>query len=296
MESEQQTLACYRKGLRSKMCKEILIARLLNVEEAYQLALQVEKQVGLSTRKRVKLMAFLKPLLSNDQARSVVARGLKGKARLTAKGLKCYKCKGFGHHTMIYPTMDNKLTFFCAKELKVLDLLKDGEEEEANDDVEHLGATYLPSCVIHRVLIDTKKELQGYLTWQGTNIFHTHMEHGGLALNVIIDNGQGMNVMSRDVVERLDLKVDKHPTLSRVGWINEDNPILVKFSLEKKYMDEARCDMVPMTVYHLLLRRPWLYDRRVLYDRYANSYSFKFKDKKFILDPMHISEFEAPLK
>lgn len=156
--------------------------------------------------------------------------------------------------------------------------------------------------MIHRVLTGTKKKVQGDFDWSRTNIFHTRMEHGGRALNVIIDNGSGMNVISSNAMERLGLTVEKHPTPYRVSWVNEDNPILVKhcclvkFALGKNYMDEAWCDVVPMTVCHLLLGRPWLYDRKVLYDGYANSYSFKFNGKKFVLDPLQISEFEAQPK
>ena len=89
----------------------------------------------------------------------------------------------------------------CEKELKMLDAVEGVEEEEYeesdSEDVEHLGATALPSCVIHRVLTSTKKKIQGGDSdWRCTNIFHTHMEHGGRALNVIIDNGSGMNVIS----------------------------------------------------------------------------------------------------
>ena len=58
-------------------------------------------------------------------------------------------------------------------------------------------------------------------------------------------------------------------------------------------MDEAWCDVIPMTVCHMLLGCPWLYDRKVLYDGYTNTYSFSFKGKKFVLDPLHISEFET---
>lgn len=54
--------------------------------------------------------------------------------------------------------------------------------------------------------------------------------------------------------------------------------------------------MVHITVCHLLLGRTWLYDRKVLYGGYANSYSFKFNDKKFITDPLQIFEFEAQKK
>ena len=68
---------------------------------------------------------------------------------------------------------------------------------------------------------------------------------------------------------------------------------LVKFPLGKHYADEAWCDVIPMTICHMLLRRPWLYDRKVFYDGFTNTYSFKFKGRKLVLDPLHISEFKA---
>jgi len=43
VETEQQTLARYRMGLRSELRKEMWTARLINMEEAYQLALRIEK-------------------------------------------------------------------------------------------------------------------------------------------------------------------------------------------------------------------------------------------------------------
>ena len=128
------------------------------------------------------------------------------------------------------------------------------------------------------------------------------MEYNGRALNAIIDNGSGMNMISETAVKRLRLKTENHPTSYRINWVNEANSILVKqrclvkFSLGKKYMDEAWCDVIPMTICHMLLGRPWLYDRKVIYDGYANTYSFTFKGKEFVLDPLQISEFEARKK
>ena len=108
-----------------------------------------------------------------------------------------------------------------------------------------------------------------------------------------------MNVISETAVKRLELKMEKHPNPYRINWVNDTNSILVKhrcqikFSLGKNYADEAWCDVIPMTVCHMLLGRPWLYDRKVFYDGYTNTYSFNFKGKKFVLEPLHISEFEA---
>ncbi|KAK0601500.1 hypothetical protein LWI29_024852 [Acer saccharum] len=106
-----------------------------------------------------------------------------------------------------------------------------------------------------------------------------------------------MNVISKAVVERLDLPQQPHPTPYRVSWINDTSTVpvqhrcLVKFSLGANYSDEVWCDVLPMTVCHLLLGRPWLYDRRVLYNGYENSYSFIFQKRKITLQPFPIADF-----
>ncbi|KAH7574983.1 hypothetical protein JRO89_XS02G0029700 [Xanthoceras sorbifolium] len=47
--------------------------------------------------------------------------------------------------------------------------------------------------------------------WKRTNISHTRVEHGGKALNVIIDNGNSMNIIAKEVVKRLGLPQETHP-------------------------------------------------------------------------------------
>ena len=70
--------------------------------------------------------------------------------------------------------------------------------------------------------------------------YFPYMEHNGRALNVFIDNGSGMNMISETTIERLRLKTENHPTLYRISWVNEANLVLVKqwclvkFSLGKK--------------------------------------------------------------
>lgn len=41
--------------------------------------------------------------------------------------------------------------------------------------------------------------------------------------------------------------------------------VLVSLFIEK-YEDEVLCDVVPMQACHVLLGRPWQYDRRVSHD------------------------------
>ena len=52
------------------------------------------------------------------------------------------------------------------------------------------------------------------------------------------------------------------------------------------YKDSIEFDVVPMSVCHLLLGRPWLYDRSVQHNGRANTYHLEFKGKKINLLPM----------
>ena len=62
-----------------------------------------------------------------------------------------------------------------------------------------------------------------------------------------------------------------------------DRRVRVPFSIGKKYKDEIWCDVVEMDVFHLLLGRPWQYDRAVQHDGQTNLYSFMFEGTKIIL-------------
>ena len=47
---------------------------------------------------------------------------------------------------------------------------------------------------------------------------------------------------------------------------------LVKFKIGS-YHDEALCDNILLDVFHLLLGRSWQFDRHVVHDGHANTYS-----------------------
>jgi hypothetical protein len=60
---------------------------------------------------------------------------------------------------------------------------------------------------------------------------------------------------------------------------------LVNFSIGNKYKDKVWCDVVAMDACHLLLRRPWQYDRNAHHDRRKNTYNFLVDNVKLILLP-----------
>ena len=88
---------------------------------------------------------------------------------------------------------------------------------------------------------------------------------------MIIDGGSCTNVASTTMVEKLGMPTSKHPRSYKLQWLNDsgevrvNKQVLVSFSIGK-YEDEVLCDVVPMQSGHLLLGRPWKFDRKVQHE------------------------------
>ncbi|KAI5673464.1 hypothetical protein M9H77_13828 [Catharanthus roseus] len=52
------------------------------------------------------------------------------------------------------------------------------------------------------------------------------------------------------------------------------------------YKDEILCDVVPMQACHLLLGRPWQFDRKSLHNGEKNTYSFVNDGRTFTMNPL----------
>jgi len=98
------------------------------------------------------------------------------------------------------------------------------------------------------------------------------------------------------MIEKLNLQSTAHPHPYNIQWLNQGKGLqvnsrcLISFSLSKNYQDELQCDVIPMDVCHILLGRPWMYDRKVMHNGYLNTYSFTKYGKKITLNPMSPSE------
>ncbi|GJV98067.1 putative receptor protein kinase ZmPK1 [Tanacetum coccineum] len=83
-------------------------------------------------------------------------------------------------------------------------------------------------------------------------------------VNVIIDGGSSENIISRDIVSRLKLAPQKHPTPYKISWI--------------KTVDIDSC--------HISLGRPWQCDIGVIHKGKENTYTFS-KDEAFLAEVRH---------
>ena len=151
-------------------------------------------------------------------------------------------------------------------------------EDVGDDDVEG------ESLVARRALSAQIKEDD--MEQQRENIFHTRCHINNKVCSMIIDGGSCTKVASTILVEKLNLPTLKHPKPYKLQWLNDfgevkvNKQVLVSFSIER-YKDEVLCDVVPMHVGHILLGRPWQFDRKATHDDFKNRHSF-VKDKKTI--------------
>lgn len=80
----------------------------------------------------------------------------------------------------------------------------------------------------------------------------------GKVYRVRIDSGSTDNVISEEAVQKLNLT----KILGKNILVNEQ--VWVEFIIGK-YQDRILCDVLPMDACHLLLGRPWQYDREAIH-------------------------------
>lgn len=94
-----------------------------------------------------------------------------------------------------------------------------------------------------------------------------------------------------EATTKFGLKCKEHPTPYKLTWLTQEievrveQRLLVSFSIEAHYKDKIYFDIAPMDVSHLLLGRPWQFDRGTFHDGRRNTYSFVFENHKIVLLP-----------
>ena len=99
----------------------------------------------------------------------------------------------------------------------------------------------------------------------------------GKVCRLIIDSGASHNVVSYEVVRKLNLQTSIHPKPYYASWVTENQNFLVSTQvviefLLSKYKDKVLCDVTDMNCGHLILGRYWQWSRKVIHDGFTNKY------------------------
>ncbi|XP_056855141.1 LOW QUALITY PROTEIN: uncharacterized protein LOC130504544, partial [Raphanus sativus] len=277
-EDREATMARFLGGLNREIQDNVEMQHYVELEEMLHKAILVEQQVkrkhqsrGSYGTSKYQQAKEEKPAYHKDnklqpkedtKPGSTISKD-KGKTEATssrARDVKCFKCQGRGHYA-------NECT-----NKRVMILLDNGEyesqDEKLEDDQELSDEEYEEEPVQGRLLVARRT-----LSLQNKT--------------VELEQRENFETM----VKKLGLETQKHPKPYRLQWLNEEGEmrvstqVSVPFSIGR-YEDEILCDVIPMEASHILLGRPWQFDRKVTHDGFANKHSFEFNGRKTTLVPL----------
>jgi hypothetical protein len=146
---------------------------------------------------------------------------------------------------------------------------------------------------VHKALLTLEKEVED--TTQRTRLFRTTCKTKDIKCKVIVDSGSTDNLVSTEMVEKLELETTNHPSPYKVSWLQKGHQVsvtkqcLVEFKMGE-YKDKILCDVIPMDACHLLLGRPWQYDRNVVHEGRMNTYTLEKDGRSHTLLPIKDKE------
>jgi hypothetical protein len=152
--------------------------------------------------------------------------------------------------------------------------------------------------MMQKVLLKPEKEPEN--PSQRNNLFQTACKTKDRVCKVIVDSGSKDNIVSIEMVGKLELETVAHPSPYKILWLQKGHQVnvtkqcLVEFKIGG-YKDEVLCDVIPMDVCHLLLGRPWQYDINVVHDGRKNTYTMENNGKMHMLLPIKDKEVKIEM-
>jgi hypothetical protein len=125
-------------------------------------------------------------------------------------------------------------------------------------------------------------------TKEGEHLFHSQMWVKGDPLHFIVDSDSQKNLISTEVVKRLDLPMTPQPQLYTIGWLHQGRDLCgnrqcrLPYDL-KPFKDEVLCDISPLEVFNIILGKPYFWKRYVLYESIPRSVIITFGRQLYMI-------------
>ncbi|XP_066316097.1 uncharacterized protein [Miscanthus floridulus] len=152
----------------------------------------------------------------------------------TAKssGIQCFKCGGRGHvikecpNNRVIIVKDNG-EYESASEEEV----EEEYDDEAHEDEEHTRCEFEQgtALVVAQILSVQMKEAEN---GQQHNFFKPELKCKIKVVKVIIDGGSCHNLASREMVDKLGLKLQRNPHPYHVQWLNDSGDIKIGYRVK----------------------------------------------------------------
>ncbi|CAL9004139.1 unnamed protein product [Prunus brigantina] len=291
------TMSRFIHGLRDDIKCEVRRFRPHTLEDAYCHALEAETFLHPQRRYTGHLGHSSTPTpnrstpsskygISGPPAPTIPATE-KGPVPSTVAHIECYRCHAKGHIASCCPhrtlTLGSLNEDSCVDEyVEPLELVYDPKLDNCYEE-EAFHQLSVMRCIYSAPTSPPPD------SWKCTSIFQTYVLCGNNRCQLDIYGGSTLNVISKTAVDRLQLQAEPHPQPFHVGWVDKTRlPVtercLVPLQLGTCH-EQLYCDILPMSVAHVLLGRPWLYDRRVKSCGRENTYTFQHEGKNIKLKP-----------
>lgn len=295
-ELEEQKLGRFLGGLNNEIREKVEIYPYLTFEEACKLALKIDNQkkrpiINKTNSKFVSTFKGNSSANNFDKSKKPEFTKKDKESDDKTSKVKCYKCQGYGHYQNNCPTK-RVMTIRDIEEIEELEHnpLMDTETEEGEDMDDDICNPEMEGeiLVLRRSLYTNTIAKQEE---QRETIFHSKCLVKKKLCTLIVDGGSCTNVASTELVKKLALPMTKHPNPYKLKWLDDDSEVkvrhrvLLSFSIGN-YEDEVLCDVIPMTACHILLGRPWQFDRKVVHDGMTNVYKVNKNGKIKTLLPL----------
>jgi hypothetical protein len=253
-ESDDEKVARYLNGLRYDIQDELSMVTIRTVEDAYQMALRAEEKLSRKqgqrgrgrSQPRGKAVAqerTQKPKEDWKKPQGKAERGgtsqqrqqnfeprrqqpdqqgdyadantfprTRGRGRGRGGVITCFTCGKDGHKAVDCPE-------------RKMDRGNAHVAEAQRRDVEDEDAGSGKSLTVHKVLLKPEKEVED--TAQRCRLFRTTCKTKGWKCKVIVDSGSTDNLVSTEMVEKLELKTNKHPSPYKVTWLQKGHQVCV---------------------------------------------------------------------
>ncbi|XP_057993790.1 uncharacterized protein LOC131174452 [Hevea brasiliensis] len=318
-EPPEATMARFLAGLNIEIAHVVELHSYTNLTELVHIAIKVEKQLKMkralkygsgvhsapkapwkpnvdkTSKGEKEIPKFRKEEWKGKEKVESKDKEKGGIATTRTRDVKCFKCLGYGHYAS---QCSNKRVMVIREDGEVESeeeneserlMLVEGNENEEDVHVEEPSDGYDFALVTMRTL--SAQPIVDSDELQRENIFHTRCVVKEKLCSMIIDGGSCCNVASSLLVEKLGLPTLKHPKPYGLQWLNDcskvkvTKQVVVPFTIGS-YHDEVLCDVVPMIATHILLGRPWQYDRYVIHDGRKNHYNLKKDGRTHALVPL----------
>nr|KYP45809.1 hypothetical protein KK1_032627 [Cajanus cajan] len=261
-EEERLTIARFLSGLNFDIKDRVELLPYRDLDDLVQLCIRVEQQFLRKSFKNTNSKSSFKNYAKENPSKTQELDKDEEKKKVTShtssktSDIKCFKCLGRGHIASQCPTKKTMILRgkdIYSEESSSSSSFSESEDQTSGHETEKLYPVDGDLLMIKRLL--GSQPCSTSLS-QRENIFHTRCLVSKRHCSLIIDSGLCSNCCMK-----------------------------VKISVGD-YKDKVLCDVIPMEACHILLGRPWQFDKHTIHDGLTNKISFTYKNKEIVFNPL----------